>query len=594
MSEPVNPNNASQNPFGNNPPRPAYQPGDQAPTQAFYGQQTSPAPAPKKSKAGIIAGAAIAGLLILGGGAYAVTNVLNVAGDKDIAKAIPSDSAVFLQVDLNPSNSQKTAALNLASKIDALVDNDDEYTTEGKDFKEIATDPAFEDLDYETEVKPWIGDKVAVAAWGDFSDAYGNDAYPQDYTYEDSGTEGSTYDRGYSEDSYADLYDDDYLDGKYDDLDQTGKDRGADVTVPNINNVSHDTDGAARDDVEENSPSVVLVYEIKDEAKAKSAAEKVIERNDEIGAYTIHDGYLVLAENDEVISDYVDSIEKGNLSVNETYTSDMKILGGDNIASGWLDFSKMGVDGYLSEIGFDEEGEELKGRVATGVSLTNEGVTSKTKVLGVEGYDSLTRDIAKNSEGVSEIGNFSKDSLVAVSVTGLPALAESVLNEYSKSSPDAAEGFIDSAKEQGFNFPGDFQKIFGSETGIGFTSANAGKDNSYEYRAKGADESKIKDLVGEFGESADLNVEADGDTTVVKYSDGINPTDEKLSTHEKFRDALKDLDEANGAAFIDIDAMEELKNTESQKEDKDYGVLGLTSSHDNEENVTDFTVRWIF
>jgi len=602
MSEPVNPNYSPNNSFGNHPPAPQHQSGENPP---FYGQQNDPAPAPaKKNRAGIIAGAAIAGLLVLGGGAYAVTSVLNVAGDKDIAKAVPQDSAVFVQVDLNPSNSQKSAALNLASKIDALVDDDGEYETEGKDFKEIATDPAFEDLDYKTEVEPWIGDKVAIAAWGDFSGGYRNgiagfedgyaDGTSDDYsTY----TETPSNDYLYENDPANDYYDDEYLDGKYDDLDKLGKDgKSVDVVTPNVNTVSHGDEGISIEETTKD-PSIVLVYEVKNKDKAESAAKKIIDRNDEIGAYTIHGSYLVLAENDEIISEYVDSLEKGNLSANETYVSDMKILGGDNIATSWLDISEMGVDGYLSSIGFDEEGEELRGRVATGISLTNEGVVSKTKVIGVEGYDSITAKAAKGAKGITEIGNFSKDSLVAVSITGLPELTEAFFAEYEKNDPEAAESFLESAREAGFNFPEDFKKIFGSETGIGFTSQNAGKDNSYEYRAKGGDESTIQELVDQAGNSGmgvDLNVSSDGDTTVVEYSEGGKPSEDKLSSHEKFNDALKDLDGANGAAFIDIDALEELNNTESQKEDKDYGVLGLTSSHDEEENVSDFTVRWIF
>lgn len=602
MSEPVNPNHSPNNSFGNNPPVPQHQPGNAENNAAFYGQQTESSPAPvKKNRTGLIAGAAIAGLLVLGGGAYAVTSVLNVAGDKDIAKAVPSNSALFVQVDLNPSNSQKAAALTLASKIDALVDEDDEYNTEGKDFKEIATDPAFEDLDYETEVKPWIGDKVAVAAWGDFSSGYRNSiAGFQDGYANGSNDDYSEYSESpstdylYENDPANDYYDDDYLDGKYDDLDKMGEDgKGVDVVSPSMNTVSHSRDGVSKEDTA-TKPSVVLVYEVKNKDKAKQAAEKVIERDDDLGAYTIHGGYLVLAENDEIISDYVDSLEKSNLAANETYVSDMKILGGDNIASSWLDISQMGVDGYLQDIGFSEDGEDLRGRLATGVSLTKDGVTSQTKVIGLEGYESFTGNAPKGSTGINDLGNFSKDSSVAISVSGLSEYAEAALAEYEKKSPESVESFLEGAESAGFNFPEDFKKIFGSETGIGYV-ISSGDDTSYEYRATGADTDTIKDLVEEAGgESFGLDVSTDGDTTVLKFAPEGGLSSEKLSSHEKFTAALKDLDKANGAIFINIDAIAEAKNTESQKEDKDYGVLGATSSHDEKSNVSDFTVRWIF
>jgi hypothetical protein len=602
MSEPVNPNYPPTNSFGGNPPLPQHQPGNASPE--FYGQQTPQTPAPKKSRAGIIAGAAIAGLLVLGGGAYAVTSVMNVAGDKDIAKAAPSNTSAFLQVDLNPSNNQKAAALSVATKIDALVDDKDKYDTEGKDFKEIATDPAFEDLDYKTEVEPWIGDKVAVAGWGDFaSQDFPNPIRPgvDDYDYYDEDTQKrgpvsgykDSYDSGYESDPYDDYYDDAYLDGAYDDLDKKGTDSGVDITVPDIDRVSHTDKGMPAPKKEsKKDDSIVLIYEVKNKDKAEEAAKKVIEKDDSIGAYTLHGSYLVLAENDEIISDYIDSIEKGDLSVNETYVSDMKELGGDNIATGWLDLSKMGIDGYLQNIGYGDDGEEIRGRVATGVSLVNEGITSKTKVIGLEGYETLTKNVS-DAKGVTDIENFSKDSVVAVTIAGLPEFAAAALEEYEKTSPDSADSFRQSAKEAGFNFPDDFKKIFGSETGIGYTPEKSGNEASVEYRAKGADEGTIKDLLKEAGSSAGkLDVSKDGDTTVVKYSGGSLSTD-KLSSHEKFNDALKDLDKSNGAAFVDLDALEE-SNKKSEKEDKDYGVLGMTSSHDSEKNVSDFTVRWIF
>ena len=122
-----------------------------------------PAPAKRKSKkTAIIAG--VLALALLAGGGFLAWSLLRGAVPA-AAKGIPSNALAVFEVNLNPSAGDKLAVKELAAKFPFLKD---EANDAGDDYKKalwsVLAKSAKSAPDYESEVKPWLGDSAAIAA----------------------------------------------------------------------------------------------------------------------------------------------------------------------------------------------------------------------------------------------------------------------------------------------------------------------------------------------------------------------------------------------------------------------------------------------
>jgi hypothetical protein len=124
-------------------------------------------PADSGSRRGaVIAGVAAAVVVVLGGGAYAAYSFLSGGGPQP-DEVLPASTIAVVSVDLDPSASQKIAAIKSIRKFPALkkslgLEADD-------DLREFIFDKAVEEgdckgLDFNDDVKPWLGKRAAFAA----------------------------------------------------------------------------------------------------------------------------------------------------------------------------------------------------------------------------------------------------------------------------------------------------------------------------------------------------------------------------------------------------------------------------------------------
>ena len=103
-------------------------------------------------------------LALLAGGGF-ITWWLLRGATPAAAKGIPSNALAVLEVNLNPSAGDKLAVKEVAAKFPLLKD---EANDAGDDYKKALwsvlakTDRSAPD--YESEVKPWLGDSAAIAA----------------------------------------------------------------------------------------------------------------------------------------------------------------------------------------------------------------------------------------------------------------------------------------------------------------------------------------------------------------------------------------------------------------------------------------------
>jgi hypothetical protein len=133
----------------------------------------SPPPPKAGATKKIIAGAAA--VAVLAGGAvaaYAYTKLASSGIQPE--RVLPGTTVAFAKIDLDPAAGQKVAAYRLSSKFPAISHGagniDQEKHTILSQFLDKNTD-----LDYATDIKPWLGDRAAIAAMPDPSGDNGLD-----------------------------------------------------------------------------------------------------------------------------------------------------------------------------------------------------------------------------------------------------------------------------------------------------------------------------------------------------------------------------------------------------------------------------------
>ncbi len=108
----------------------------------------------------------LVGVLALGGGAvWAATSFL-ATGDQP-AQALPASALGYVSIDLDPSGDQKVETIQTLRKFPEFkdkinLDTDDDLRE--RLFEELTESGECEGLDYEADVKPWLGSRAAFAA----------------------------------------------------------------------------------------------------------------------------------------------------------------------------------------------------------------------------------------------------------------------------------------------------------------------------------------------------------------------------------------------------------------------------------------------
>ena len=157
--------------------------GPSAETALVLAEPVSAAPPPAKRRTGrvvgVVAGGVVVALLLAGGGVFAVNTFLTGGGPTESAKAFPASTYNWSEVAIDPSAGQKLAAVQLLSDLPGLKDlvDDDgpDIDYENPDLKSSLWDYIIDNeslsidtsLDYEDDIKPWLGSRVAYGLIAD-------------------------------------------------------------------------------------------------------------------------------------------------------------------------------------------------------------------------------------------------------------------------------------------------------------------------------------------------------------------------------------------------------------------------------------------
>jgi hypothetical protein len=136
------------------------------PPQGFGPGQQWQEPKKKRGKLIPIIAALIVALVAAGGGVFAYGK-LN--GGKQPSAVLPGTAVAYARVDLNPSAGQKVAAIRFMLKFPSVKENlgltgedDDLRQKLFESIKKYAGDD-LADVNYDTDIKPWLGERAGVA-----------------------------------------------------------------------------------------------------------------------------------------------------------------------------------------------------------------------------------------------------------------------------------------------------------------------------------------------------------------------------------------------------------------------------------------------
>ncbi|WP_336707781.1 DUF3352 domain-containing protein [Oerskovia sp. USHLN155] len=121
---------------------------------------------PSRLRTGLVlGGAATAALVLVGGGVFAY-NALDGGGAQPEA-ALPDTAFAYVRVDLDPSATQKVNLLRLANRFPDLAADLDVDLGDDADLRKLVVDTIAKsgtcEIDYATDVEPWIGQRAAIA-----------------------------------------------------------------------------------------------------------------------------------------------------------------------------------------------------------------------------------------------------------------------------------------------------------------------------------------------------------------------------------------------------------------------------------------------
>jgi hypothetical protein len=101
----------------------------------------------------------------VGGAAWAAWSFFSTGAQP--AEALPASTLGYVSIDLDPSGGQKIEALRTLKKFPAFDDNVDLGTDDDIRewiFDKLDSEAGCEDIDYQDDIEPWLGDRFAVAA----------------------------------------------------------------------------------------------------------------------------------------------------------------------------------------------------------------------------------------------------------------------------------------------------------------------------------------------------------------------------------------------------------------------------------------------
>jgi hypothetical protein len=152
--------------YGGGQPQQMYGGGGQPPYGSPETLTWQPEPKKRGKLVPLIAGAAVVAV-VAGGGIFAYGKL---SGGGQPAEVLPGNAVAYARIDLNPSAGQKVAAVRFMLKFPSakekigLTSDKDDLRQKLFDLIKKDSDDDLADVDFDKDIKPWLGDRAGAAA----------------------------------------------------------------------------------------------------------------------------------------------------------------------------------------------------------------------------------------------------------------------------------------------------------------------------------------------------------------------------------------------------------------------------------------------
>jgi hypothetical protein len=319
--------------------------------------------------------------------------------------AVPTTAVAYAEIDLDPSADQKLKVRDQLRKIPGVKDK---LSADGTNLKEELLKGVLDNMpivDYDSDIKPWLGDRAAVAL------IPGKSGKPEVLVLLQH------KDKSKAETAMRKLFG----------MMSMGQSAMSSSTTTGITT---------------------------DAISTGSSAPK---------AYAVGDEYIVMGSSQAVVDAAVASAKDSNLGSAKTYTSDIGTLGNGQIVTVWADlgavYALAGADSPMMPLGLSALGGKNPGRYVLGVHAFADGFEMTGRVIGSE----LTSgDIPGRS--AAALADLPNNTAAAIYV-GNPGPQVAAAYESMKASLPAEQlqSMTDEMSKLGISIPSDVADLLGTD-----------------------------------------------------------------------------------------------------------------------------------
>lgn len=469
--------------------------------------------APERRAKWSVVGAVVAAVaVVIGGVAYGAASLSG--GGSQPADALPSGVVAFTQVDLDPPAGQKVDGFRFLRKFPSLHDRLAGDDLRKVIFESVADNAGWKDVDFESEVAPWLGQRVGMGV------------YPA-----------STFSPGAGSDA---------------------KSSPAVVVALQVTD-----EGAARRGLDR------LLADVKD----TDLTDADLKGTDRPG-YVLADGYALLAKSQRVATAAGDLVSRGSLAASSTFVADTADLG-DGFASAWFDGRAVGeLLPAASALGLGRLG--LGGLDASALDKSSLRMAYVLRfdgpdVVELAGHVTGGPTVPGGDVRLTGLLDLPASSAVAVGIGGGAALVDplwtSIRKQAAATKGASADDLVAEAERaSGLDLPDDLKVLLGSNLVLGLDRAGLrGGKPELGARVVTSEPARADALLDKLLTKAGVvsgvppvvhRATDDGYVLASTQAQAARLTDtatgDRLGDVSAFRSALPDVDGARFAAWVDL------------------------------------------
>ncbi len=330
----------------------------------------------------------------------------------------------------------------------------------------------------------------------------------------------------------------------------------------------------------------ITIYESKDNKRAQIAIDAVKAKNKQF-FYVLEGKFVYVTDSEDTYNQYKADLQAGNITETESYKNDKKLID-DNVGYAWFD-----IGGIAESIAEDEEkkpAKEITGRVISALSFEDKGLNIDTKFVDFTFDGKIAEKPKQSQEGLKSLEAMPENTFGAIGISGLSdGLEESwgeIIDEAKKTQPEILKEVKNFEKDYEVKLPKDFRKIFGNNTSFGLTT-----NEKMYYIADGGEAKKLNQIVKKFADSKS-GIKVTGKDSLTIISNGKADYKKTLKDNKLYQTTLPDAGKSDFAFWLNIGSVfKQMKD--STPESKKLGAVGITGSHDYDNNVTSVKTRWV-